>query len=135
MENLKIMSEQELARRIVKYIKELIVLRDIVAEFLNSGINADFSKIDLMRDSYKKLKEEIKADAHYLHLLKNKDRTYDLYNLLFAPSIEEASAFGFTASINSRIDMKFYSSVEEALYRMKKYKSLEKWEALVNGGE
>jgi len=135
MEELKKMSEKELARRMIKYIKELIELRDVVADFLDSGINADFSKIDLMQSMYKRLKEEIKADAHYVKLLQNRNQSYDLYNLFFSPSLVEASAFGFTSPNNSQINRKLYGSIEEALYSMKKYKRLDEWVAIADREE
>ena len=49
-----------------------------------------------------------------------------LYNAFFVPSIQEAAAFGFTERTGTDIS-ELSSCVEEAHYKLTKYKSFEDW--------
>lgn len=130
MTELKKMTDRELAARMVGYIERVQKLMDDVSLMLKKmpGREASY-KVDLIRDEYKRLKQKIKDDAHYLGLGRNErnDPGAGLYNGFFDPSIREASAFGFMAPTNSRIDYKFYDALEEARYKLTKYYSLDEW--------
>lgn len=92
---------------------------------------SDRSVADFIHAEYKSLKLSIKDDAHYINLSGNRAYSGSLYDAYFAPSISEASAEGFTASTNSRIDSKMVSSLYDAHYKLTKYYSLEEWENIV----
>lgn len=127
MMELKRMDDPELAQRMVDYIERLEKLMDEVSGILNSRRRSESYVIDAIHNTYKELKEEIKADAHYVSLSRNEDYGNILYSAFFAPSVREASAFGFTAPTNSSINQKFFSSIEEAHYKMTKYHGLDAW--------
>jgi hypothetical protein len=130
MTELKEMTNQELAFRIVGYVERLERLMDKISNMIHSKSLVEPYQIETVRDEYKRLKEEIKTDAHYVDLVRNKKRGNNLYNAIFAPSLQEASAWGFTSPTNSKINHEFYSSVEEAHYKLTKYYSFEKWKAI-----
>lgn len=127
MTELKKMTERELAQRMVDYIERLRKLMDDVSDILHSRGRVEPYVIDSVRDSYRELKEEIKADAHYVSLVRNEDYENNLYSAFFVPSVREAAAFGFTAPTNSSITQRFFSSIEEAHYKMTKYHGLDAW--------
>lgn len=128
---LKKMSDQELAARAIGYIERIEQLQDEVGAILD-GKKKSYEP-DLIRVKYKRLKEEIKADAHYLDLVRNQRFGNDLYNAIFSPSIMEASAWGFESPTNSRIDHAFFSSLYEAHYKMTKYYSFKEWKTVASG--
>lgn len=133
MTELKRMTDQELAARIADYVERLEKLMDQVSDVLHTKSLVGPYQIEAIRDEYKRLKEELKEDAHYVDLVRNKKRGNNLYNAIFTPSIQEASAWGFTSSTNSKINQAFYSSVEEAHYKLTKHFSYEKWKAMAEG--
>ena len=130
MVELKNMTDKELARRMVKYIEQLENLMCDVSEIRNNKSPIEPYRVENIRDIYRKLKEDIKADAHYVGLERNKKRGHNLYNSFFDPSIREASAFGFTSPTNSAINHKFFSSIEEAHYKLTKYHGLDEWKKI-----
>ena len=135
MTELKTMNDQELAVRIVDYVERVQKLMDNIEPFLQKMVSREESyKIDLIRDEYKRLKQEIKDDAHYLDLGRNErnDPGARLYNAFFDPSIREASAEGFMAPTNSKIDYRFYDALATARYKLTKYHDLDEWKAIVD---
>lgn len=79
------------------------------------------------------LKDEIRADAHYLSLSRNeRDDASDVYKWFFIPSVKASATNGFTASTNSRIDYKFHSAIEEARNGLTKYFSLKEWQSIAD---
>ena len=121
------MSEKELAAYIVQYVDRIESLVKDVSNFLNGDISLGKEKIQLR---YKTLKKEIKADSHYVSLLRNQNNQNKIYTTFFISSIAEASAFGFSSTINSKIDFKLYTSLAEASYKLTKYYSYEKWKEI-----
>ncbi len=127
MDELKKMSDKDLSIRMVKYIERVQKLMDSVSEIMDG--KGTKMLIDSIHHEYKAIKQAVKDDAHYLNLTMNRriDEGSELYNGFFKPSISEAAAFGFTSSTNSRIDFKFYDSLEEARYKLTKFYTLEEW--------
>lgn len=123
----KIMTDSELANIMVNYIGRIESLLDIIGRYLEGNDNIPAGKIKRI---YADLKEELREDDHYLRLERNRDGS-SLYMGAFVPSIREAAAFGFKVSINSTINQRMYSAVEEAHYKMTKYYSLEEWGNLI----
>ncbi|MCI8616140.1 MAG: hypothetical protein HFJ01_13805 [Lachnospiraceae bacterium] len=95
-----------------------------------STFASDSISAEKIKRTYANLKDELREDAHYKKLDRNRNGSL-LYTGVFLPSIREAAAFGFNASINSAINQKMYSAVEEAHYKLTKYYSLDKWETLI----
>jgi len=132
MDELKKMSNVQLANRIVEYVDRIQKIMDAVSDTIKG--NGNPAKIHMIHSEYKAVKQAIKDDAHYLDLNVNKrtGKDAELYNAFFEPSISEAAAWGFTSSTNSRIDFKFYDSLEEVRYKLTKYHSLEEWKNIIN---
>lgn len=124
------MTDQELAIRIINYVERIEILMDDISEILK-GKNTN--KISKIKDEYKKLKQEIKEDAHYLDLERNQSLKGNVYDAVFMPSVVEAAAWGFISPINSNIDFKLYHTLEEAEYKLTKYYTLEEWKKVALG--
>ena len=120
---LKLMSDQELARRMVNYIERLERLYKEISNFIERK-DADAGYI---RCEYAALKAAIRSDADYVNKQRNREGS-DLYMGNFVPYIEEADAFGFTVRVNGKIDFSMYSAVKEAHYRLTKGWTLEQWQ-------
>jgi len=129
---LKKMTDQELALRIIEYVQRLEKLMYDAEAILQVRGRASKYQIDYIHDEYRNLKQEINADAHYVSLMRNEKQGFNLYNSFFVPSIREASASGFKSSVNSRIDQAFFSSLEEAHYKLTKYHGLKEWQEIAN---
>lgn len=125
---IKIMSEKELAIRMINYIDRIKSLMDRVSVCIDKRLKRVDK--DSIRNEYKNIKDDIKKDAHYVDLVRNKNYENILYSNFFVPSIAEASAYGFAVSTNCSIDFKLYSSLSEAHYKLTKYYSYEKWKKL-----
>ncbi|PKM75827.1 MAG: hypothetical protein CVU90_15630 [Firmicutes bacterium HGW-Firmicutes-15] len=122
------MSNQEVAKRMYDYVVRIENIKDQVSKILNhaaQGVDRQFIK-----DEYKALKQAIKDDAHYMGLSRNQRRDNSVLQTQFRWVIQEASAFGFSSSTNSKIDFKFWSSLEEAKYKLTKHTSKEEWKKL-----
>lgn len=126
---LRELSDKELAKRIVSYIIRCENLSSEICDVLENA-NKKSDRVLFIREEYKQLKNEIKVDAHELRLRGN-DEGSDLFLGFFAPSIKEADAFGFRAPTNHKIDQTMVSSVEDARYKLTKYKSLKRWQELL----
>ena len=125
----KNMTDAELAAVIVNYINRVKHLKDIIGRYLDGSDHACVHA-NQIRAEYRKLKAELREDAHYLYLVHNRNGSV-IYRCAFAPSIREAAAFGFTVPVNTIINQKMYSAVEEAHYKLRKYRTLEQWGALM----
>lgn len=126
------LSDQQIAVRIVGYVERLEALMSDVGSYMQ-GKKESYQN-ERIHDEYKMLKDEIRVDAHYLGLSRNeRDDASKVYEGFFRPSIMEAAAFGFTVPTNSRIDYKFHSAIEEAHYKLTKYFSLKRWQAIADG--
>jgi len=115
MAELKTMNDIELATHVLKYIDRLEQLIDLYSKYQKG----DYNLSHVIYDNYKRLKSEVKDDAHYFGLVVNNKGRAKHYND-FSSAVREAAAFGFTASINSRINSKFFSAIEEARYKLEK---------------
>ena len=123
------MSDSELANIMVNYILRIENLERIINNYLVYPLNRTINE-DNIKSEYKQLKNELREDAAYLDLLKNRDGSY-LYMNYFSPSIREASAWGFAVSVNHRVNQEMFNAIEEAHYKLTKRKSLEQWEELL----
>lgn len=122
------MTDQEVSKRMYDYILRLNNLMDKVSKVLNNKLIK--TDIEFIKEEYKALKIVIKDDAHYTSLSRNKKWDESVLQTRFNKAVQEASAYGFGSSVNSKIDGKFYSSVEIARYRLTKSTSEEKWKEL-----
>ena len=125
----KNMSDSELATIMVNQINRTAHLQMIIARYLDGSDHGSIPAENI-KNEYRQLKQEICKDADYLDKTKNANGS-DLYVYYFRPSIRNAAAFGFTVPVNSAINQKMYSAVEEAHYRLCKYHSLEEWGKLI----
>lgn len=128
VDELKRMSDRELAQRMLDYIDRAHTLMQHISDFLERKATWP-SRDDILFD-YKRLKEAIKTDAHYVDLVRNHESRSKIYRNFFVSSIAEASVYGFTAPVNSKIDQRFYRSVSEAYYKLTKYYSRDEWIAI-----
>lgn len=125
----KNMSDSELASVMVNYINRIKHLKEMIGRYLDRP-DRGYVQADQIKAEYRKLKNEIRQDADYLYLSRNRNGSF-LYTSAFAPSIREAAAFGFTVPVNAAVNRQMYSAVEEAHYKLRKYKSLEEWGKLM----
>ena len=125
----KNLKDTELAGIMVDYISRVNQLEEIVGQYINSSDNGTISAYQI-KNLYKQLKDELRETANYLRLVRNHGGS-KLYMYFFCPSVQEASAFGFSAPVNSTIDQRFYSSVADAQYKLTKYYSIEDWKKLM----
>lgn len=115
MDELKNMTDYELAQRIQSFRSRLDALMKKVTAYMDDGTG---SKDDIL-DTYKTIKAEVKADAHYVDLIDNRKGRAEHYRD-FTGAVSEAAAFGFTAPTNSAINRKLFSAIEEAHYKLGK---------------
>lgn len=125
----KNMPDSELASIMVNYINQVKHLKEMISHYLNSSGHG-YIRSDQIKEEYRRLKNELREDADYLYLSRNRNGSI-LYTSVFAPSIREAAAFGFTVPVNAAVNQQMYSAVEEAHYKLSKYKSLEEWGELM----
>lgn len=125
----KNMTDSELASVMVNYINRIKHLRELIDRYLDSP-NRGYVRSEQIKEEYRRLKNELRDDADYLYLSRNRSGSL-LYTSAFAPSIREAAAFGFTVPVNASVNQQMYSAVDEAHYKLRKYKSLEEWGALM----
>lgn len=125
----KNMSDSELAKVMVNYINRTAHLKKLIANHMDGSDGGSVS-VDKIKEEYAQLKKEIRDDADYLYLVKNRDNR-PIYMGAFSPSIREAAAFGFMVKINHRVDQEMFNSVAEAHYKLTKYYSLEEWGNLI----
>ncbi|MBR5273222.1 MAG: hypothetical protein IKU25_07525 [Clostridia bacterium] len=121
--------DSELASVMVNYINRIKHLKEMISCYLGRS-DRGYVKADQIKAEYKELKIKLRDDADYLSLSRNRNGSI-LYTNAFAPSIREAAAFGFTVPVNAAVNQQMYSAVEEAHYKLRKYKSLEEWRALI----
>ncbi len=121
------MTDSQLADIMVNYIGRVNHLQGIIGRYLEGNDNISPSQI---RREYAQIKDELHEDARLVKLKKNYQGS-DLYRGAFVPSISEAAASGFGVPTNSEIDYRMYSAIEEAHYKLTKYRSLEEWGELL----
>lgn len=119
------MTDAQLAMIMINYITRVDHLRKLIGYYLDGADNGSI-EADRIKASYKQLKYELREDAGYLELMRNKKGS-DLYMYYFSPSIREASAWGFCRHVNGPINQQLYSTVSDAYYKLTKYLSLEQW--------
>lgn len=119
------MTDAQLAMIMVKYITRVNHLRKMIGYYLDSSDNGSL-EANRIKVFYKQLKYELREDASYLELMRNKKGS-NLYMYYFSPSIREASAWGFCRHVNSAINQQLYGTVSDAYYKLTKYLSLEQW--------
>lgn len=126
---LDLLSDQEIAARMVDYINRTNNLFHQVSLVIN-GKSSDMTNKEILTE-YKALKKTIQEDADWLKLSRNTKRDNSVLQTRFRWPIVEASAWGFTAKVNSRINIKLLSSIEEARYKLQKGTSIEEWHELM----
>lgn len=125
----KKMTDAELASVMVNYINRVTHLRRLISNYLD-GTDRGNILAEKIKEEYARLKKELREDADYLYLVRNRDDR-PLYMGAFSPSIREAAAFGFTVPINHRVDSEMFNAVAEAHYKLTKYYTLEQWGKLM----
>ena len=124
----KTLQDSELAEIMVRYIHRSEILMNHISCYINNK-DCEYDNATI-RNEYRSLKNEIREIASYVRRSNNRNGS-ELYEGFFVGSISEAGAFGFGVSTNARINQQMYSAVEEARYRLTKYKSLENWKNLL----
>ena len=112
---LKTMNDTDLAMRVLNYIECLDQLLGLITKFHEGEYDLSL----IIYEDYKRLKSEVKRDAHYFGLVVNGKGQAKHYKDV-SRSIREAAAYGFTASTNSKINSKFSSAIYEARYKLGK---------------
>lgn len=103
----------------ITLINEICELEKRISNYLEFPDNENEAEI---KEEYKRLKEKSKEISHQIQLSKyDKFKKNDNKFATFASNIKEASAFGFTESINARVTNKMFSAVEEASYKLNKH--------------
>lgn len=125
----KQMTDCELAKIMVNYINRIDHLRHMIGNYLNNKTH-NYIQAEQIKNDYRRIKYELQEDAHYLDLVRNRNGSV-VYMGFFSPSIREASAWGFTVSVNAAVTQDMYDAVEEAHYKLTKYYTLEEWGDLV----
>ena len=125
----KNMSDSELAVVMVNYINRVDHLKQLISNYIDGSDCGSMSEARI-KEEYAQLKKEIRDDADYLYLKRNRDDR-PIYMGAFLPSIREAAAFGFTVPINHRVDQQMFSTVADAHYKLTKYYTLEEWGAII----
>ncbi len=125
----KNMSDSELAVVMVNYINRVAHLKRLISNYIDDSDRSSMSAAQI-KEEYAQLKKEIRDDADYLYLKRNRDDR-PIYMGAFLPSIREAAAFGFTVPINHRVDQQMFSTVADAHYKLTKYYTLEEWGAII----
>ena len=114
--------DKKLIKKMIYFIEEAYNIMKMIDNNENN---------DEIRIRYKELKQKIKEEAHRCDLIVNQKKFTQFEKKYYAPSIREASAWGFTSPINAKINLTFYSSVEEAHYKLGKYISLDKLKEMI----
>lgn len=125
----KNMSDSDLAAVMVNYIGRIEHLADLISKYIQD-VNREYIHEERIREEYKLLKYELRKDADYLGLARNRDGS-QLYKYAFSHSIREAAAWGFAVPVSHRIDQRMYGSVSDARYKLTKYYTLEQWGELL----
>ena len=125
----KNMSDSEIANVMVNYINRVAHLKRVISNYIDESDGRSIPA-ERIKAEYAQLKREIREDADYLNLVRNRDDR-PIYMGAFSPSIREAAAFGFTVPINHRVDQGMFNAVAEAHYKLTKYKSLDEWLDLI----
>lgn len=116
-DELKDMTQKVLANRILEYIERLEFLMSTISSFRGKEMKAEDREHILCE--YKDLKTAIRADAHYVGIDRNKNRN-DIFYTTISRNLAEAAAWGFISPVNSLINAKLHSSIEEAHYKLSK---------------
>lgn len=127
------MNDKEIALRIAAYIKRAYSLMNDISKYINENRSVALS--ETVHNEYMMLKREIRDDDHYVNLERNKKPDETQAYRTFRNSISEANAYGFTSRYNSVINNNYFSSVEEAHYKLTKWYNLDRWENIANERE
>ena len=125
----KNMTDSKLAEIMISYINRVEHLAELISGYIK-GENRGYIHQERIRELYKQLKYELREDANYLDLVRNRNGS-QLYMYVFSPSILEASAWGFTVPVNHRIDQDMFGAVADARYKLTKYHTFNQWEELL----
>ena len=122
------LQDSQLAENMVGYIHRSEILMKQISSYINNE-TCEYDNATI-RNEYRSLKNEIREVAAYIRRSNNRNGS-DLYEEFFVGSVREAEAYGFYVPTNARISQQMHSAVEEARYRLTKYKSLDGWEKLL----
>lgn len=128
---LKDYGEKELAEYMLRYIDAIEKLMNEIEPIIHHEKEADTKQQKMIQAEYKRLKDEIRKDVHYVGLKKNQMSVCpELYSEIVVPSMKEAGAYGFSAAVNAKIDYNYWGALAEAKYKLTKYYSKTDWERL-----
>lgn len=122
--NLEKMTDEQLAKRMSKYIATLQSIT-VRAEYYSMGQCPEKERKELNAD-FVKVRDGIREDAKYLNYNRDKKGSRLLWDKYF-PSVNEASAWGLYADPEGDFDKEYFKSVAEAEERLTKYYSYDYW--------
>lgn len=124
MINLEKLTDEQLARRMSKYIS---VLQSIAvrAEYYSLG-QCGTKELKELSDDYKNVRDSIREDSHYLNYGREKKGSRLLWDKYF-PSVSEAAAWGLYANPDGEFSAEYFQSLADAEQRLTKYYSYDYW--------
>lgn len=124
MANLEKLTDEQLARRMSKYIS---VLQSIAvrAEYYSLGQCGDKERKELSGD-YIFVRDSLREDSRYLNYGRDKKGSPLLWDKYF-PSVSEAAAWGLYADPDGEYDAEYFKSLSDAEERLTKYYSYDYW--------
>jgi len=123
MEELKYLSDKELANRMVSYIQEIETL------LKNYEVQHELDCYsDILIGKYAYLKKKICEEAHYFDLVRNKGLNDTIIKRVYILSIKEAA--GKFKPLNGRFDQQKYNSLVLAKYDLTGRKDLQEWKEI-----
>lgn len=112
-------SDEELKEKLIKFIERT---KNVMNMFDNKNIKENKEKI---KQEYKKLKEDIKNEAHRVRLQRKQAEISNFEEMYYIPSVCESAAYGFYVSSNSKVNDEMWCALEEGYYRLCQSISLE----------
>ncbi len=124
MANLEKLTDEQLARRMSKYISTLQSIA-VRAEYYSLGQCGEKELKELSND-YKKVRDSIREDSRYLNYGRDKKGSPLLWDKYF-PSVSEAAAWGLYADPDGEFNAEYLKSLADAEKRLTKYYSHDYW--------
>ena len=121
------LEDKKLALRMSKYIASLESIK-LRAEYYSLGGCPEKELKELEAD-YKKVRDGIRADAHYLNYNREKKGSKLLWDKYF-PSINGASAWGLTPENTDGFSKVFFEGVDKALKKLTDIYSYDYWQII-----
>lgn len=124
MANLEKLTDEQLARRMSKYISMLQSIA-VRAEYYSLGQCGE-KELKELADDYKNIRDSIREDSRYLNYGRDKKGSLLLWDKYF-PSVSEAAAWGLYADPCGNFDKEYFKSLADAEERLTKYYSYDYW--------